>query len=118
MRQALRMLDEIRSVLPKVDVRPSEEGWGDLANVLDVHAMLGTAEATLRGALAREETRGAHIRSDFPDLHPTLQLNFVARHEPHAGMSIEPAPIPPVSVELEPWMTRAGDGDSTGKLLE
>lgn len=118
MREALGTLDEIRSELPNVDVRPSEEGWGDLANVLDVHAMLGTAEATLRGALAREETRGAHIRSDFPDLHPTLQLNFVVKHDGPAGMTTEPASIPPVSVELEPWMTRAGDGDSTGKLLE
>jgi succinate dehydrogenase / fumarate reductase flavoprotein subunit len=118
MREALGMLDEIRSVLPKVDVRPSEEGWGDLANVLDVHAMLGTAEATLRGAAARQETRGAHIRSDYPELDPSLQLNFIVGHDLHAGMKTEPAPIPPVSVELAPWMTRAGDADSTGKLLE
>jgi succinate dehydrogenase / fumarate reductase flavoprotein subunit len=119
MADALDALDEIRSELPSVDVRPSEEGWGDLANVLDVHAMLATAEATLRGALAREETRGAHIRSDFPELDPSLQLNFVVEHDLHARMKTEPAPIPPVSVELVPWMTRAGDAaDSTGKLLE
>ncbi|MGH2385696.1 MAG: FAD-binding protein, partial [Candidatus Limnocylindria bacterium] len=70
MERALGMLDEVRSVLPSVDVRPSEEGWGDLAHALDVQAMLGTAEATLRGAIAREETRGAHVRSDFPELRP------------------------------------------------
>ena len=118
MREALGTLDEIRSVLPSVDVRPSEEGWGDLGQVLDVQAMLGTAEATLRGAIARRETRGAHIRSDFPELDPSMQLNFLVEHDVHAGMVVEPAPIPPVSVELAPWMTRAGDADSAGKLLE
>ena len=118
MEGALGTLDEIRSVLPSVDVRPSEEGWGDLAQVLDLHAMLGTAEATLRGAMAREETRGAHIRSDFPQLDSTMEVNFVVGHDGHAGMVAEPTSIPAVSVELAPWITRAGDADSAGKLLE
>ncbi|MGH2603871.1 MAG: FAD-binding protein, partial [Dehalococcoidia bacterium] len=77
MERALGMLDQIRSALPSVDVRPSEEGWGDLAHVLDLQAMLGTAEATLLGAIARKETRGAHIRADFPELDPEMMISFV-----------------------------------------
>ena len=118
MEQALGMLDEVRSVLPSVDVRPSEEGWGDLAHVLDVQAMLGTAEATLRGAIAREETRGAHNRSDFPELDPDLAVNFIVRRDSDARMTLEPAPIPSVSAELTSWLARAGDVDPAGKLLE
>ena len=118
MEQALGMLDEVRAVLPSVDVRPSEEGWGDLAHVLDVQAMLGTAEATLRGAIARKETRGAHNRSDFPALDPAMEVNFIVGHDTDARMALEPSPVPAVPVELAPWLARAGSIDPTGKLLE
>jgi len=114
---ALGLLDEVRSALPSVDVRPSEEGWGDLAQVLDVQAMLGTAEATLRGAIAREETRGAHNRSDFPELDPAMQVNFVVGRS-DARMTLTPVPVPAVPVELVPWLAKAGDLEQAEKLLE
>jgi len=38
----------------------------NLTNVLEVEAMLLAAEAILRSAHARRETRGAHARRDFP----------------------------------------------------
>jgi succinate dehydrogenase / fumarate reductase flavoprotein subunit len=116
--EALGMLDEVRSALPSVDVRPSEEGWGDLAQVLDVQAMLGTAEATLRGAIAREESRGAHNRSDFPELDPAMEVNFIIGRNSDARMTLEPIPVPAVPVELAPWLARAGNIDPAGKLLE
>jgi succinate dehydrogenase / fumarate reductase flavoprotein subunit len=118
MERALGLLDEVRSVLPSVDVRPSEEGWGDLAHVLDLHAMLGTAEATLRGAIAREETRGAHIRSDFPDLNPKMEVNFVVALGDDGHMTLEPTPLPAVRDGLASWLARAGDLDPAGRLLE
>jgi succinate dehydrogenase / fumarate reductase flavoprotein subunit len=118
MEQALVMLDEVRSVLPSVDVRPSEEGWGDLAHVLDVQAMLGTAEGTLRGAIAREETRGAHNRSDFPELDPAMEVNFIVRRDSDARMTVEPVPVPAVSAELASWLARGGNIDPAGQLLE
>jgi succinate dehydrogenase / fumarate reductase flavoprotein subunit len=118
MEPALGMLDEVRSALPSVDVRPSEEGWGDLAHVLDVRAMLGTAEATLRGALARGESRGAHNRSDFPELDPEMEVNFIIGRSSGARMTLEPLPIPAVPVELAPWLARTGSIDPAGKLLE
>jgi succinate dehydrogenase flavoprotein subunit len=118
MNQALGMLDEVRSALPSVDVRPSEEGWGDLAGVLDVTAMLGTAEATLRGAIAREETRGAHIRSDYPELDPAMEVNFIIGRDSDAGMTVKSLPVPAVPIELAPWLAKAGNIDPAGKLLE
>ena len=116
--QALGMLDDVRSVLPSVDVRPSEEGWSDLAQVLDVQAMVGTAEATVRGAIAREETRGAHNRSDFPELDPAMEVNFIVGRDRDGRMTLEPAPVAAVPMELEPWLAAAGNIDSAGKLLE
>jgi succinate dehydrogenase / fumarate reductase flavoprotein subunit len=118
MERALGTLDAVRSTLPSVDVRPSEEGWGDLAHILDLEAMLVTAEATLRGAIAREETRGAHNRSDFPDLDPAMEVNFIVARDRNARMALDAAPVPLVSDELRPWLTRGGDREPAGRLLE
>jgi succinate dehydrogenase / fumarate reductase flavoprotein subunit/fumarate reductase flavoprotein subunit len=38
-------------------------GW---QQAMDVHSMLTAAELIARGALAREDSRGAHYRTDFP----------------------------------------------------
>jgi succinate dehydrogenase / fumarate reductase flavoprotein subunit len=118
LQRALGMLDEVRSMLPTVDVRPSEEGWGDLAHVLDLQAMLGTAEGTLRGAIAREETRGAHIRSDFPELDPRMEANFVVARRADGRMTLQPERLPAVPAELASWLARNPDVDPAGRLLE
>jgi len=118
MERALGMLDEVRSTLPSVDVRPSEEGWGDLAHILDVEAMLVTAEATLRGAIAREETRGAHNRSDFPELDPKMKVNFIVARGGDARMTLETASVPAVPGELTSWLAAAGDLHPAQRLLE
>src|SRR4029077_976332 len=39
----------------------------DLTGLLELGFLLDVAETTLAGALAREESRGAHTRVDFPD---------------------------------------------------
>ncbi|MGI8906394.1 MAG: FAD-binding protein [Candidatus Sumerlaeaceae bacterium] len=39
-------------------------GW---QQALDIHSMLTAAELIARGALAREDSRGAHYRTDFPE---------------------------------------------------
>ena len=80
--QGLGRLAAIRSLLGAVDVRPSAEGWGDLATACDLRAGLAVAEATLIGALARRETRGCHNRSDFPALDPALGVNLTIASDP------------------------------------
>src|ERR1700730_13712513 len=81
MREGLRKLDELAKAAQAVDIRPGQEGWVELEHVLDLRAGLGTAEATLRCALERRESRGAHNRTDFPRLDPALQRNFFTRLE-------------------------------------
>jgi succinate dehydrogenase flavoprotein subunit len=89
--EALGELEELRAAAAHVDVRPGTEGWTDLAHALDLQAGLVVAEATLRCALERRETRGAQIRSDFPELDPALQVNFY------------------VDARLEPWSEPVGE---------
>ena len=102
-----------------VDVRPNEEGWNDLAHVLDLRAGVAVAEATLTGALARRETRGCHNRADYPELDPALQVNFQMQLDAEGELT-EPQPVPVASVRapLQEWLDRPWDVDFEGRLLE
>jgi succinate dehydrogenase / fumarate reductase flavoprotein subunit len=86
LRAALDELEGLRAAAADVDVRPGVEGWTDLAQALDLRSGLVAAEATLRCAVERRETRGAQIRSDARELDPELQVNFYvdSRLEPWA----------------------------------
>jgi succinate dehydrogenase / fumarate reductase flavoprotein subunit len=118
LRQGLEMLDDIHSAARNADVRPNEEGWADLAHALDLRAMVGTAQASIHGAIAREETRGAHNRSDYPSLDPIMEVNFMVARGAEGQMTIEPTPVPGVSESLLPWITRTEDMEVVGRLLE
>ena len=68
-------------------------GW-HTAN--DLHSMLINAEALLRSALERKESRGAHTRSDYPRLDEQLErVNFVVEMCPE-GMVVKPVSRPPM----------------------
>ena len=112
-------LEQIRHRLGAVDVRPSAEGWSDLAQALDLRAGLLVAEATMRGARARREARGCHSRSDFPDMDPKLAVNFHSRLDQVGGLeAVWSEPVPAVRPELAQVVERSGDVDLRGRLLE
>ena len=69
-------------------------GWH---TAVDLRSMLFNAEALLRSALARKESRGAHARSDHPETDDRLAtVNYVVERAPD-GMKVtaaEQAPMP------------------------
>jgi succinate dehydrogenase / fumarate reductase flavoprotein subunit len=68
-------------------------GWH---TAVDLHSMLVNAEALLRSAIERKESRGAHARSDFPRLDDALgEVNFMVEKTPD-GMAVRPAKHPPM----------------------
>jgi succinate dehydrogenase / fumarate reductase flavoprotein subunit len=112
-------LADLRARISDVDVRPSEEGWNDLAHVLDLRAGLAVADATFAGAIARRESRGCHSRVDYPDLDPELQVNFRLQSGPEGGWSAPVAvAVRSAPAELDGWMNRPWDVDFEGRLLE
>jgi succinate dehydrogenase / fumarate reductase, flavoprotein subunit len=76
------------------------------------------AEATLLGALARHESRGAHQRRDFPQLDPDLRVNFRTRLEGSSHLTVTTQPVPPVPPELASWTQSDEVLDVAGRLLE
>lgn len=104
-------LEEIESRMENIGVHPDIAGFQDLAHAFDLKASVLAARATLDSALARKETRGAHNRSDYPALDPSLQVNMV--WSPSVGAVHEP--IPEIPAEIADLMD---DIDVAGKLVE
>jgi succinate dehydrogenase / fumarate reductase flavoprotein subunit len=114
----LERVAELRELAADVDVRPTSEGYGDLAHALDLRASLVAAEATLLGALARTESRGAHQRRDHPELSPELRVNFQTQSDADGRLRTAARPVPPVPPELQPWVDAGEDLSTAGRLLE
>ena len=115
----LQKVGELKALTQAVDVRPTSEGFKDLAIALDLRASLTVAEATLLMAAERRESRGAHQRSDFPELDPDLQVNFFVTQDENGQLQVGSKRVPDIPAELQPWVF----GDDTqysvaGRLLE
>ena len=65
---ALGRIEEMhRKDLPRLQIADSRLFNLDLHDAFELRAMLTAAEAVVRSALARTESRGAHQREDFPN---------------------------------------------------
>lgn len=116
--QGLERLNDIRQRAKTVDVRPSSEGYRDLAIALDLRASLIAAEATLRAALERRESRGAHQRYDYPEIDPKLAVNFNLKFGDHQALHIDAQLVPAVPEELKTWLIETEETPLQGRLLE
>ena len=116
--RGLDRVAELRELAADVDVRPTSEGYADLAHALDLRASLAAAEASLLGALARTESRGAHQRRDHPGLAPELRVNFRIRTGDDGRLAATADPVPPIPPSLQAWADAAEDVSVAGRLLE
>jgi succinate dehydrogenase / fumarate reductase flavoprotein subunit len=101
-----------------LDVRCSSEGYQDLGLALDLRASLLAAEATVRSAIERRESRGSQQRSDYPALDPALRLNFVSRLDSAGNLTVDQAPIAPIPAPLRSWINEEETVAVHGRLLE
>jgi succinate dehydrogenase / fumarate reductase flavoprotein subunit len=100
LRQGLEKVLDLQDRALNIEVRGSRmfnPGWHMARDDL---FMLTVAEAVIRAALARTESRGAHWRTDYPDLSEELgNVNFIVCKTP-SGMRVEGQRIPPMPAEL------------------
>ena len=119
LQKGLDKIAELKAGLDSVDVRPTSEGFKDLAIALDLHAGLVSAEATLLSALQRRESRGAHQRSEFPDLDPSLQVNFIVTRDENRQLRVWSKPVAPIPDGLKEWVFGGNEAyEVEGRLLE
>lgn len=123
-RQAEKMVEgidritELKEAAQRVDVRPNSEGYQDLALVLDLRGALLSGEATLRSALERRESRGAHQRYDYAEVDEKLKVNYITFLDSDGNMDLKNEPVPPVPAGLEAWANAGVDLTVSGRLLE
>jgi succinate dehydrogenase / fumarate reductase flavoprotein subunit len=109
--QGLAELDAIEARMSDIGVHPDVAGYQDLAHAFDLRSAALAARATLEAARERRETRGAHNRSDYPEIDPELQVNLV--WSPTTGVVREE--IPPIPAEIADLIQ---DVSVAGKLVE
>jgi succinate dehydrogenase / fumarate reductase, flavoprotein subunit len=98
LRAGLRDLGALRERATRLRAIPDRTD-PEFALAANLRHMLCAAEAILRSALAREESRGAHYREDRPDEAPEGRRNVLVGNM-HGAMRIgqEPVPEPPPEV--------------------
>jgi succinate dehydrogenase / fumarate reductase flavoprotein subunit len=65
----------------------------DLIQALELQCLVELAETIVVGALAREESRGAHYRSDFPTRNDEAWLRHTIVHLAPDGLQVSYAPV-------------------------
>jgi len=68
---------------------------------LNLRAMLTAAEAVVRGALAREESRGAHHREDFPEESDGWRKNIFCAAVDGGDMHLWTEPVGEVPAKIQ-----------------
>ena len=111
--EGLSRLGEVTEAARALEVRPDLAGYADLAHAVDLQGSLLAARATLECALERRESRGAHIRLDYPNQDPQLRVNLVWGLDAEITRERPPEPSPEVMV-----LAAGPDVDIAGRLLE
>ena len=74
----------------------------DLLEAREVGYLLDCAEATVAGALAREESRGAHFREDFPERNDVDWLVHTLASREEGGPDLRYKPVTITKFEPKP----------------
>jgi succinate dehydrogenase / fumarate reductase flavoprotein subunit len=87
-------LAELRHRAADLGVRDRSERFNlELVAALETLSVLNLAEAIAESALAREESRGAHYRLDFPDRNDTHWLKHTLAYRTPDGPRLEYVPV-------------------------
>lgn len=114
LRRGLQELAAIEERAARVSAHPDIAGYDDLAHAFDLKGSLLAARATLESSLERRESRGCHVRSDFPETDPALRGNMV--WTPTGGVEFEALPEAPESFRA--LAEESADDSVKGKLVE
>ena len=118
--EGFNKIENLEFKLKDVDVRIDQHNCDDLALVFDLQSSLISAKATIISALERNESRGAHQRSDFPEVNPSCEFNCLVRmNKENSSLKISKVPLKKLRDELKIVISNATrDEDLTDKLLE
>ena len=97
LREALGVLEELQSSSLKVSV----SGAAQLIKFMELRNMLLLSEIICRAALLRNESRGAHYRSDYPEEDNANWLKNIVVQKRDEKMVLESIPVSMDFVKME-----------------
>ena len=117
--EGLSKIENISIKLGDIDVRIDKYNCEDLALIFDLQSSLISAKATIISALQRNESRGAHQRSDFPRLDPLCQFNCLVSMDENSNLKTSKIPLKELNEKQKEFVDNARrDEDIKDKLLE
>ena len=120
LREGLKQIKELKDQIKNVDVRIQSNSARDLVLVCDLESSIVTSEATIISAIHRKESRGAHQRSDYPNIDKKnnyiLNVSFNKNNQ---NLTISKVIKKSLRRDLNNLLKEYKKGDdSIGKLLE
>ena len=117
--EGLSKIESIKTKLNYIDVRIDKYNCEDLALIFDLQSSLLSAESTILSALERNESRGAHQRSDFQKLDISCKFNCLVSMDENSNLKISKVPLKDLSEKQKKILVNASrEEDIRDKLLE
>tara|TARA_B100000700_G_scaffold331714_1_gene467446 strand:+ start:7072 stop:8838 length:1767 start_codon:yes stop_codon:yes gene_type:complete len=116
----IKKVKEIKESIKNVDVRLHYQNCDDLVQIFDLESSVISAQATMLSALNREESRGSHQRSDYPELNDSGKYSCrVKLNQYNLELDISKKDISPLNHHHKNIINKTKDiRDFKGKLLE
>jgi succinate dehydrogenase / fumarate reductase flavoprotein subunit len=94
MRKALQRIREVRQRYETIYLEDRGKIFNtELTNALELGSLIDLAETIVVGAIAREESRGSHYRTDFPNRNDAAWLKHTLVYHTKSGPRLEYAPV-------------------------
>jgi succinate dehydrogenase/fumarate reductase flavoprotein subunit len=94
MQKALQRIREVRQRYENVYLEDRGKVFNtELTNALELGSLMDLAETIVVGAIAREESRGSHYRTDFPSRNDAAWLKHTLAYRTESGPRLEYAPV-------------------------
>ena len=117
LKKGLSEILKIKKASKNIDVRPSAEGFIDLALAIDLLGSIDSAISTILCAIERKESRGAHQRKDFEKTDENLRVNYLVEMK-NGEQKVSSQKVKDLPVELVKPMKNFKDINVDGRLLE
>ncbi len=99
--KALETINALKDELPDIGVSGTLVYNKGLLACFEINNMLIAAEAIVRSAIMRQESRGAHTRSDYPKKSKDWLKNIICKIGSNGSMELTTLPLPEMPEELK-----------------